>query len=327
MRLYIAPFLCASAAAFAPAAFRAKQTNTQLFDFPFNSYASNLGDVPPEGNQQPPPQGEPYYAAAEPSEAFTVYEPAQSQAAPGAPASVRETGSGPWGANKKILHDERTKVLVQGGGTLRTWSYASPAVEKVEVTMTTEGRPLDADIELWQGPDNTPTKMRVYVEAGDMRPFNTVIMTPDCPNAVAIRNIGQIEFPLTASVRSNVDDDSVLLAQEPSMIIQGGALKTYPFEPMVESVQVLLRTDGRPLNARIELLQGPNNNKQVIELYTEDGLKRPFYAVIATPGSGNVVRICNTAPVEFPLTANVEAYNIDPSAASDDVVLGGDAGW
>jgi len=74
---------------------------------------------------------------------------------------------------------------------------------------------------------------------------------------------------------------------------------------LVENVEVLLETDGRPLNARVEILQGPNTNKQVIELYSEDGLDRPFFCIIATPESGNVVKIINTGPVEFPLTASV----------------------
>jgi len=208
------------------------------------------------------------------------------------------------------IWEDSTKVIVQGG-SLRTWSFANPSIESVQVLLKTEGRPLDADVELWQGPDNTPHKMRVYVEDGALRTFNAVIGTPRGPNTVAIRNIGQLEFPLDAVVRPDMDDGlaaSIASVAQSSETIQGGALRTYPFHPAVESVGIILKTDGRPLNARIELLQGPNNNKQVIELYTEDGLDRPFFAVIETPGSGNVVRIVNTAPVEFPLYASVDSY-------------------
>merc|ERR1719181_115959 len=146
-------------------------------------------------------------------------------------------------------------ILVQGG-SLRTWSYKNPAVEQVQVNLMTEGRPLDADIELWHGPDNTPCKMRVYVENGEVRPFNAVVETPRGPNTIAIRNIGQIEFPFAANVVAEVVDAPSAECLSTRMTIQGGALRTYPFDPTVDSVQVLLKTDGRPLNARIELLQG-----------------------------------------------------------------------
>jgi len=203
-------------------------------------------------------------------------------------------------------------VTVQGG-SLKTWAFSSPAVERVQVVLKTEGRPLDADVELWAGPDNTPHKMRVYVENGATRPFNAVMETPRGPNTVAVRNIGQLEFPMAAQIEAvsaaGPLGDMDRMDQGP-MTIQGGALRTYPFDPQVDSVQVLLKTDGRPLNARIELLQGPNNNKQVIELYTEDGLDRPFYAILETPGSGNVIRIVNTATVEFPLTCSCGAYKL-----------------
>ena len=214
-------------------------------------------------------------------------------------------------------------ILVQGG-SLRTWSYRSAAVEQVQVMLSTEGRPLDADIELWHGPDNTPVKMRVYVEDGEMRPFSAVIETPRGPNTIAIRNIGQTEFPLAANVIAEGVDSPSPECLASSMTVQGGALRTYPFDPSVDSVQCLLKTDGRPLNARIELLQGPNNNKQVIELYTEDGLDRPFFAYLMTPGSGNVVRIVNTAPIEFPMTASVVPHSINTDMGGNEVVLGGD---
>merc|ERR1711988_1679754 len=215
-----------------------------------------------------------------------------------------------------------SSMIVQGS-SLRTWSYRSPLVEQVQVVLSTEGRPLDADIELWHGPDNTPCKMRVYVENGQLRPFSAVIETPRGPNTVAIRNIGQIEFPIAADVIAEDVDIPSADAQSFSTTVQGGALRTYPFYPSVDSVQVLLKTDGRPLNARIELLQGPNNNKQVIELYTEDGLDRPFFCYLVTPGSGNVVRIVNTAPIEFPMTAAVVPHSINQEMSTG-AVLGGD---
>merc|ERR1719506_2725028 len=238
--------------------------------------------------------------------------------------------SGPGQAMGKLVGSTSAQ-LVQGG-SLRTWSYRSPNVEQVQVVLSSEGRPLDADVELWHGPDNTPFKMRVYSENGGLRPFSAVVETPRGPNTVSVRNIGQMEFPITADVvHDQVDQPSPATLSE-STIVQGGALRTFPFDPSVDSVEVLLTTDGRPLNARIELLQGPNNNKQVIELYAEDGRDRQFFAILETPGSGNVIRIVNTSPVEFPMRASVVPHSINDymdqgAVLGGDVVIGGDVGF
>ena len=225
------------------------------------------------------------------------------------PNGFQQTGVPPFNNKKNV----DSTLLVQGG-SLRTWSYRSPAIDQVQVVLSSEGRPLDADVELWHGPDNTPLKMRVYVENGQLRPFTSVIETPRGPNTIAVRNIGQIEFPICATMFTENLDTPSTECLSVSNTIQGGALRTYPFDPSVESVQVFIRTDGRPLNARIELLQGPNNNKQVIELYTEDGCDRPFFCILETPGSGNVVRVVNTNMFTNRFTR-------------ENVIIGGDVGW
>lgn len=201
------------------------------------------------------------------------------------------------------------------GGALKTWSFPDPNVDSVQVFMKTEGTPLTANVELWHGPDSTPHKMAVYLEDGDFRPFSAVIATPRFnANSVSIRNTQTLEYPIEAAVEpdyESLEDITRNIGEEIPKIMQGGAIHTVPFPPSVASVAVLLRTDGRPLNARVELLQGPNNNKQVVEVYTEDGIEHPFFAVIETPGIGNVIRIVNTGTVEFPITAVVEPYTVE----------------
>jgi hypothetical protein len=65
------------------------------------------------------------------------------------------------------------------------------------------------------------------------------------------------------------------------------------------------------LNCRIELLSGPNNIKQVMEVYTEDGLQRSFFTIVQTPGMSNTLRVTNTATIEFPITVVVEPWTIN----------------
>lgn len=202
-----------------------------------------------------------------------------------------------------------TSVTVSGG-SLKTWSPRAPSVEQMQVLLSSEGGQIDADIELWQGPSNSPYKMRVYVEDGRLSPFKAMIETPRGPGTVAIRNLGPLEFPIVADVVT----DRVELASPQCaahlMPVQGGAMKTFDCGPSIDSVQVLLVSDGRPLNARIELLQGPNNVKQAIELYTEDGRFWPFFCILETPGNVNVVRVLNTAPMEFPMAASVVPHSV-----------------
>lgn len=217
----------------------------------------------------------------------------------------------------KDAFDKVKPVRVQGD-TLRTCAL-SEGVERVEIFLKTEGRPLNSNVELWQGPDNCPQKMSVYLEDGSLRPFRATVECPGSSNSIAIRNTGQMEFPLTAGMEADFTKNSpgparLLDENSSSRLIQGGAVYTSPFAPSVQSVQISLKTDGRPMNVRVELLQGPNNNKQVMDIYSENGKDRPFFGIIETPGTGNVVRIVNTATVEFPLNASIEPYIIDEKA-------------
>lgn len=195
-------------------------------------------------------------------------------------------------------------IKVQGG-SLRTWSVPDFG-ERVKVTLASEGRPCTANMELWHGPDYTATTTKIFLEDGCLRPFHAIVETPKNMNTVAIYNTGTLEYPFSAQVESGEGLDAPMAELRGGRVCQGGSIASFTFDSTVESVLVCLQNEGRTLQARIELMQGPNNDKQVIEFYSSDGLVRPFHAIIETPGIGNVVRLINQASVEFPFMAWVE---------------------
>merc|ERR1712106_1242445 len=52
--------------------------------------------------------------------------------------------------------------------------------------------------------------------------------------------------------------------------VDGGALRSFPLDPECEQLEVVLNTDDKQLNARIELLNAPNNPKQTFEVFTNN---------------------------------------------------------
>ena len=257
--------------------------------------------------------------------------------------SGRSVGGAMVSSPKPTRELMRTQDLVRvQGNTLKTWSFTKSEIDRVQVLMKTNGRPLNANLDLWEGPDNNPTKITIYVEDGEARPFNAIFETPGQQNAVAIYNSARMEYPLdacvvpetldsvTTSIAGSMDPtDSMmglvdgLASRVVGRVVQGGAVYTKPFDPVVQSIQVLLRTDGRPMNARVELIQGPNNPKQVMEIYSEDGLERPLFAIFESPGTGNLIRIINTSTMEYPLTACIEPFKSDETVVGEGQGMGG----
>lgn len=217
---------------------------------------------------------------------------------------------------------------VQGGKCLKTWNIMNDEIDRVSVMLNNEGVPLSATVEVWQGPESTPMRLQVASDDGLTYPFSAVLETPSKHNSIAVRNMSPMEFSMGACVVADVEDaraggkkeagqGAVVQALadlgEPFTVHGGNGIESFQFEDTVESIQVMLETDGRPLHARIELVQGSDDNKQVIDIMSENGATQPFFAVIDTPtftmGAGATVRVVNTAPsTVFPLTAKVEPY-------------------
>ena len=229
------------------------------------------------------------------------------------------------------------------GGSRHTYNAPFDR-DSSHVFLESDGRPIETEIELWDGPNNTPTRMKVYSEDGRMRPINAMFENPMGGslggsmrgNTMSVRNTGPMEFPLNAGVGSvgggpmmspsgvrpgglagsegaymtEAELNGFTRPSSPSMrrgeTVQGGALRTFPLDYSVEAAQVTITTDGLPMNAKVELWGTSSHIKQMAEIYNDNGQSRPFASIIDLPGGSNTIAIYNTGPMEYPIKVVVE---------------------
>merc|ERR1711934_874837 len=91
-----------------------------------------------------------------------------------------------------------------------------------------------------------------------------------------------------------------IIATTSGVRVDGGALRSFPVDTSTKKLEVVLNTDGRQLNARVELLNAPNNPKQTFEIFTNNGELNCLTMCFKCPDAGNTFRVVNLAPVEFP---------------------------
>jgi hypothetical protein len=158
------------------------------------------------------------------------------------------------------------RSVVQGSGSRATWVSPRPFdTDEMNVHLGTQGRPLHANVEHWQSPGYSPSRMNLYSEDGGQRPWITKFRTPTNRDSgvTQVRNTGPMEFPIDAGIsatnsprrRAELEgtggadysvDPMLGSNMTPPKTIDGGALKTFGFDHHVQHVYVEVSSDGLP---------------------------------------------------------------------------------
>ena len=216
--------------------------------------------------------------------------------------------------------------LIQGGGTVKTYKMP-PWAERCQMLFRTTGRPIKAKAELWLGPRRTTHQLHMNVENGDETPIQATLKFKKAAQVLKITTTGSVEFPVLAGVyvppppradelAANTERIwKTALKGSEKKVIQGGivqddgnpgpgAYRYWNIPEHVKSVQILawsIDTGKKSFKADIEVLQGPNTNKQQYFLQCGGG-SQPYHGVFQTPGDACIVGIRNKKFLEDGLT-------------------------
>jgi len=237
---------------------------------------------------------------------------AHSQRSSPVVAQIGSMGLGGTGLSTPSSDWDLNAISAQGGNveriegqTRKTWSFPDISKDRALVAVGSEGRPVHADIDLWIGPDWTPFKLNAYSEDGKLRPIQTLVGTRNKPANIDIVNTGPYEMAINAGAVYATGAMTEVAQRPKGQICQGSSIRSYEIAPSTKQLEVCLRTDGKQLNAKVELLNSPNNPKQTYEVFTNNGELSSLCMCFNTPDVGTTVRVHNLATVEFPCYINL----------------------
>jgi hypothetical protein len=168
---------------------------------------------------------------------------------------------------------------------------------------------VEASVQLWQTPSYIPTQFTVECEDGSENIVHSIIeLPPGYPATIAVYNTEGQEFPMEVSVEDSFNRYSPLDSFQgwTPILVQGdGTVKSFNLADDVDNVEILLTTHTRNMKAYIEILHGPNDDNEIIEIDTDNANLHPFYTVIQAAEGCNTLRIKNENSVEFPFEAYV----------------------
>merc|ERR1719491_1121751 len=88
---------------------------------------------------------------------------------------------------------------IEGGGTIRTYQMPLWA-NKVQMLFATSGRPMDAEANLWVGPERTVHTLKVHMEDGAKTPFQQMLTFKKLGQVLKVGTSGTVEFPFLFGV-------------------------------------------------------------------------------------------------------------------------------
>ena len=257
--------------------------------------------------------------------------------------AVQEPPAG-WKAVPELWSDDKkADIRIEGGSTLKTFQMP-PNAERVQYILTSpNGRPVKAKVELWIGPIRCVHELIYDCMNGLAFPLKATMKFKKLSPVLKVSTDGSFEFPLQCGVFVPSDEESEVLGritekehfynaplkdrvQGGSTIDdKGGAIRSFAIDPSWEKTQIMVWSKDvgkKSFKTNIEVLQGPNNAKQHLNLRC-GGSTQPYHCVIDTPGEGWMIRCNSKKFLEDGLFEIAVAPYGETGGAGPAVVMGG----